>query len=160
MVREILTDKNGIATGVSYINKEDMQEYQVSAKTVILGASACESARILLNSRSSAHPNGLANNSNIVGKYLHDSTGSSLGGFLPQLLDRKRFNEDGTGSIHIYSPWWLDNKKLDFPRGYHIEYGGGMRMPSYGFGGGMHRMNGLVPGKDGKTKQPEALALT
>ncbi|MBX3255910.1 MAG: GMC family oxidoreductase [Chitinophagaceae bacterium] len=153
MVREIITDKNGVATGVSYINKDDMQEYQVSTKIVILGASACESARILLNSKSSAHPNGLANNSNVVGKYLHDSTGSSMGGFLPQLMDRKRFNEDGAGSIHIYSPWWLDNKKLPFPRGYHIEYGGGMRMPSYGFGGGIHRMNGKVPGKDGKPKK-------
>ncbi|MGN6495269.1 MAG: GMC oxidoreductase [Agriterribacter sp.] len=153
MVREIITDKNGVATAVSYINKDDMQEYQVSAKVVVLGASACESARILLNSKSSAHPNGLANNSNVVGKYLHDSTGSSMGGFLPQLMDRKRFNEDGAGSIHIYSPWWLDNKKLPFPRGYHIEYGGGMRMPSYGFGGGMHRMNGKVPGKDGQPKK-------
>lgn len=153
MVREIITDKNGIATGVSYINKDDMQEYQVSTKVVVLGASACESARILLNSKSAAHPNGLANNSNVVGKYLHDSTGSSTGGFLPQLMDRKRFNEDGAGSIHIYSPWWLDNKKLPFPRGYHIEYGGGMRMPSYGFGGGIHRMNGKVPGKDGKPQK-------
>lgn len=153
MVREILTDKNGQATGVSYINKDDMQEYQVSAKIVVLGASACESARILLNSKSASHPNGLANSSNIVGKYLHDSTGSSLSGFLPQLLDRKRFNEDGTGSIHIYSPWWADNKKLDFPRGYHIEYGGRMSMPSYGFESGIHNRNGKIPGRDGKPKK-------
>lgn len=153
MVREILTDENGQATGVSYINREDMQEYQVSAKVVVLGASACESARILLNSKSAAHPNGLANSSDIVGKYLHDSTGASLSGFVPELMDRKRYNEDGLGSIHIYSPWWGDNKKLDFPRGYHIEYGGGMRMPSYGFESGIHKRNGLVPGRDGQPKK-------
>jgi choline dehydrogenase-like flavoprotein len=153
MVREILTDKNGLATGVSYINKDDTQEYQVNAKTVILGASAGESARILLNSKSSAHPGGLANSSGVVGKYIHDSTGSGAGGFLPQLMDRKRYNEDGVGSVHIYSPWWLDNKKLNFPRGYHIEYGGGMHMPSYGFGFNMQDMNGQVPGRDGKKKE-------
>lgn len=153
MVREILTDKNGQATGVSYINREDMQEYQVNAKVVVLGASACESARILLNSKSAAHPNGLANSSDIVGKYLHDSTGASLSGFVPELMDRKRYNEDGLGSIHIYSPWWGDHKKLDFPRGYHIEYGGGMRMPSYGFESGIHKRNGLVPGRDGQPKK-------
>jgi choline dehydrogenase-like flavoprotein len=153
MVREILTDKNGLATGVSYINKDDMQEYQVNAKTVVLGASAGESARILLNSKSAAHPGGLANSSGVVGKYLHDSTGSSAGGFLPQLMDRKRYNEDGVGSVHIYSPWWLDNKKLNFPRGYHIEYGGGMHMPTYGFGGGIQDLNGAVPGRDGKKKE-------
>ncbi|MGY4537964.1 choline dehydrogenase-like flavoprotein [Mucilaginibacter sp. UYNi724] len=152
MVREVITNKDGVATGVSYVNKDDLQEYQVNAKTVILGASAGESARILLNSKSAAHPGGLANSSGVVGKYLHDSTGSGAGGFLPQLMDRKRYNEDGVGSVHIYSPWWLDNKKLDFPRGYHIEYGGGMHMPSYGFGGGIQDMNGAVPGRDGKKK--------
>jgi choline dehydrogenase-like flavoprotein len=153
MVREVITNAEGLAVGVSYINKEDLQEYQVNAKTVILGASAGESARILLNSKSAQHPGGLANSSGVVGRYLHDSTGSSAGGFLPELMDRKRYNEDGVGSVHIYSPWWLDNKKLDFPRGYHIEYGGGLHMPSYGFSGGIQNMNGVVPGRDGKKKE-------
>ncbi|HSK12075.1 MAG TPA: GMC family oxidoreductase, partial [Phnomibacter sp.] len=55
----------------------------------------------------------------------------------------------GVGGMHIYSPWWGDNKKLDFPRGYHIEYWGGMSMPAYGFGFGIEQMNGrfLVKGK-------------
>lgn len=152
MVREVITDKDGTAKGVSYVNRRDLQEYQVNGRLVILGASACESARILLNSKSSQHPNGLANSSGVVGKYLHDSTGAGVSGFLPQLMDRKRYNEDGVGSVHIYSPWWLDNKKLNFPRGYHIEYGGGMGMPSYGFGGGVPSMNGMVPGRDGKKR--------
>lgn len=153
MVREVTTGADGKATGVSYIDKNDMQDKHVSAKVVILGASAGESARILLNSKSKYHPNGLANTSGIVGKYIHDSTGASLSGFLPQLMDRKRYNEDGAGSVHIYSPWWLDNKKLDFPRGYHIEYGGGMHMPGYGSTNGIQNLNGLVPGADGKMKE-------
>lgn len=152
MVREVITGADGLASGVSYVNKEDMLEYQVNGNIVILGASACESARILLNSKSSIHSGGLANSSGIIGKYLHDSTGVSMSGFLPKLLDRKRYNEDGVGSLHIYSPWWLDNKKLDFPRGYHIEYGGGMNMPSYGFADGVPEMNGMVPDRDGNKK--------
>src|SRR5690606_26398522 len=75
MVREVLTDDEGLATGVSYIDTKSLQEYVVRGKTVILGASACESARILLNSKSAAHPGGLANSSGLVGRYLHDSTG-------------------------------------------------------------------------------------
>ena len=137
MVREVLTNKEGLATGVSYVDKLSLSEYQVNGKVVILAASACESARLLLNSVSSRHPNGLANNSNVVGKYLHDSTGAAMGGILPSLFGRKRYNEDGVGGAHIYSPWWLDNKKLDFPRGYHIEYWGGMSQPSYGFNWGI-----------------------
>jgi len=152
MAREVITNDEGLATGVSYVNKDDMQEYEVSAKVVILAASACESARLLLNSKSSKHPNGLANSSNVVGKYLHDSTGADMGGFLPHLVGRKRYNEDGVGGMHVYSPWWLDNKKLDFARGYHIEYWGGLDMPGYGFGFGMQNTNGKYPGSDGKHK--------
>jgi choline dehydrogenase-like flavoprotein len=149
MAREVLTNNEGLATGVSYISKEDGNEYQVKGKTVILAASACESARLLLNSKSPRHPNGLANSSSVVGKYLHDSTGAAIGGVLPKLFDRKRYNEDGVGGLHVYSPWWLDNKKLDFPRGYHIEYWGGMGMPAYGFSWGIENLNGkyLVKGQ-------------
>ena len=152
MAREVVTNGEGIATGVSFINKDDMQEYTVSAKVVMLAASSCESARLLLNSKSPRFSNGLANGSGLVGKYLHDSTGASMGGILPHLVGRKRYNEDGVGGMHVYTPWWLDNKKLDFPRGYHIEYGGGMNMPGYGFGFGMQNTNGKYPGRDGKTK--------
>ncbi|MFM7193971.1 MAG: GMC oxidoreductase, partial [Bacteroidota bacterium] len=152
MAREVLTDAEGKATAVSYVDKTDMQEYVVSARVVVLAASACESARLLLNSRSAQHPNGLGNSSNITGKYLHDSTGAGMGGILPNLVGRKRYNEDGVGGMHVYSPWWLDNKKLDFARGYHIEYWGGMGMPGYGFGFGMQHTNGKYPGRDGTTK--------
>ncbi|MCG5643207.1 GMC family oxidoreductase [Flavobacteriaceae bacterium LSUCC0859] len=134
MVREVLTNAEGKATGVSYINKTDRKEYTLRAKVVVLAASACSSARILLNSKSPQHPNGLGNSGDTVGKYLHDSTGSSRAAFVPDLVNRKQYNEDGVGGMHVYTPWWLDNKKLDFPRGYHIEVWGGMGMPNYGFG--------------------------
>ncbi|HEY9001083.1 MAG TPA: GMC family oxidoreductase [Mucilaginibacter sp.] len=143
MAREVLTNRDGLATGVSYVNKEDMQEYQVFGRTVILAASACESARLMLNSKSSRYPNGIGNSSGVVGKYLHDSTGADMGGIIPALFDRKRYNEDGVGGMHVYTPWWLDNKKLDFPRGYHIEYGGGFGMPLYGFNWDIQNLNGM-----------------
>lgn len=152
MAREVITNEQGLATGISYVDKNDLQEYVIHAKVVVLAASACESARLLLNSKSTRHPNGLANSSNVVGKYLHDSTGVAIGGVMPQLFGRKRYNEDGVGGMHLYSPWWLDNKKLDFPRGYHIEYWGGMNMPSYGFGFGMQHLNGRFPARNGTTK--------
>jgi choline dehydrogenase-like flavoprotein len=149
MVREVMTNDQGIATGVSFVHKDDMQEYTVNAKVVVLAASACESARLLMNSKSTRYPNGLANSSGVVGKYLHDSTGASMGGIIPSLVGRKRYNEDGVGGMHVYTPWWLDNKKLSFPRGYHIEYGGGLGMPGYGFGFGMHNTNSKFAGRDG-----------
>jgi len=149
MVKNVTTNDEGLATGVSFINKEDLQEYQLKARTVVLGASACSSARILLNSKSEQHPNGLGNSSDHVGRYLHDSTGASLSGFFPEMMDRKIYNEDGVGGLHVYSPWWGDNKKLDFPRGYHIEIWGGLGMPAYGFGFGASGLNKHVGGMVG-----------
>jgi len=154
MVREVTTDAEGKATGVSYISKDDRKEYKLKGKVVVLAASACSSARILLNSKSKTHPNGLGNSSDIVGKYLHDSTGGDLGAFVPDLMNRKTYNESGVGGMHVYSPWWLDNKNLDFPRGYHIEVWGGLGMPSYGFGFDFNRLNeyfGIKTGGYGET---------
>ncbi len=150
MVREVMTDDKGLATGVIYINKKDEKEYKLQSKVVVLAASACETARLLLNSKSKNFPNGLANGSGVVGKYLHDSTGASRMGILPSLMDRERYNEDGVGGLHVYTPWWLENKKLDFARGYHIEYWGGMSMPSYGTGFGMDTMRKYITGEFGK----------
>ena len=139
MAREVTTNAQGLATGVSYVDKHSGQDRHVQARIVVLAASACESARILLNSKSSVHPNGLANSSGVVGKYITDTTGTSVGGLIPKLVDQPAHNCDGVGGLHVYMPWWIDNKKLDFPRGYHIEVWGGRGVPSSGFMGGTHR---------------------
>lgn len=153
MVREVVTDNEGKAKGVNYINKIDNKDYQLKAKVIILAASACSSARILLNSKSSQHPNGLANSSDVVGKYLHDSTGSYRGALIPELMNRKRYNEDGVGGMHLYTPWWLNNTKTNgFTRGYHIEYWGGLGMPSYGFGFNVHNLTKALHGEKEITK--------
>jgi choline dehydrogenase-like flavoprotein len=155
MAREVLTGENGRATGVSYVNTSDGREYSVRARSVVLAASACESARLMLNSKSSRHPNGLSNSSDQLGRNLTDSTGLSVGGFIPKMLDTPAHNEDGVGGMHLYMPWWLDNKKLDFPRGYHIEIGGGKHMPGYGFGRGIQGMPGSLGGGYGAALKNE-----
>ncbi len=152
MAREVLTDTEGLATGVSYVDTQTLQEYQVRARIVVLAASACETARLLLNSKSTRHPNGLANSSDLVGRYLMDSTGSDAAGFFPQLVDMPPHNEDGVGGMHIYIPWWLEKARLPFRRGYHIEVWGGRGMPAYGFGSGIHRLNGRLPGPNGQPR--------
>lgn len=76
MAREVMTDQaTGLATGVSYVHTGTMGEYSVRGKIVILAASSGETARLLLNSKSSRFPEGIANSSGVVGKYINDSTG-------------------------------------------------------------------------------------
>ena len=134
MVREVNLNDRGLATGVTYIDTKSGTEHRANGRVVVLAASACETARLLLNSKSPKFPNGLANASGAVGKYLTDTTGTDVGGFVPKMMNHVPHNEDGVGGMHIYMPWWLDNRKLDFPRGYHIETGGGLTgPPEYGF---------------------------
>jgi choline dehydrogenase-like flavoprotein len=97
MAREVTSDARGLATGVSYVNKLTGADEHVSARVVVLAASACESARLLLNSRSSRFPQGLANSSGVVGKYLTDTTGTDVGGYIPRMVDHVPHNEDGVG---------------------------------------------------------------
>ena len=142
MAREVTVDESGLANGVVYIDKTTGRENHVRARIVVLAASACETARLLLNSRSSKFPHGLANSSGVVGRYITDSTGTSVRGFIPRMMNSVPHNEDGASGAHLYMPWWLDNRTLDFPRGYHIEIGGGRRLPGFGTFGGIHQYNG------------------
>jgi choline dehydrogenase-like flavoprotein len=139
MAREIIVGPDGKAQGVSYIDKTTSSENRVMARSVVLAASACESARLLLNSKSKLFPDGLANSSGQVGRNLTDSVGSSGWGYFPDLEKMPPHNHDGTGGMHYYIPWWKYDRKNDFPRGYHIEFGGGRDMPGVGMFHGFNR---------------------
>ena len=137
MAREVLVDKNGKANGVSYVDKASRAEKRVYAKSVVIAASACESARLLLNSSSTLFPDGLANSSGMVGRNLMDSVGSDGEGYFPNMEKIPPHNHDGVGGMHVYVPWWKYDRQNDFPRGYHIELGGGRDMPGVGM---FHRL--------------------
>ena len=146
MVREVTVDKQGRASGVHYIDKLTREDHHVTAKVVVLAASACETSRIMLNSKSALFPNGIANGSGVVGKYLMDTVGAGISAQIPRLEGLPPINEDGTAGIHMYMPWWLygDQKagKMNFARGYHIEFGGGRGMPGPGIFGGLESFTG------------------
>ncbi|MFD1622689.1 GMC family oxidoreductase [Thalassotalea marina] len=150
MVKSVATDDNGKVTGVTYVDKKSKQEHNLTARVVILAASACESARLLLNSKGKHHPNGLANSSGQVGRNLMDTTGAWLSGLVPALKGRPRYNEDGHTGNHLFIPWWGHkahaNGELDFPRGYHFEISSGFGQPGAG-------VSGNVQGYGTKAKQ-------
>jgi choline dehydrogenase-like flavoprotein len=135
MAREIVVGKDGRAEAVSYIDRTTKTEQRVYARSFVVAASTCESARLLLNSRSTLFPEGLANSSGVVGRNLMDSVGSWGSGYFPQLENMPPHNHDGSGGNylpHVYMPWWKFDRKNDFLRGYHIEPGGGRFMPVVG----------------------------
>ena len=151
MVREVTVDGRGRATGVHYVDKRTRLDEHASAKLVILAASACESARIMLNSTSSRFLDGLGNGSGLVGKYLMDTVGAGVGGQIPALESLPPHNQDGASGMHLYMPWWLYGEqragRLDFARGYHIEFGGGRQMPGPGIFGGLEQFTNGAYGR-------------
>ena len=129
-----------------YIDKATGKEERVQARVVALAAGACESARILLNSKSNRYPQGVANSSGKVGKYLMDTVGSSLRGQIPALEGLPPHNEDGAGGAHAYVPWWLYQQQkageMGFARGYHIELDQTRGMPGMGSFNGLEKFTG------------------
>jgi choline dehydrogenase-like flavoprotein len=135
MAREIVVGKGGKAEAVAYMDRKTRTDKRVQARSFVLAASTCESARLLLNSRSTLFPDGLANSSGVVGRNLMDSVGSFGTGYFPQLEKMPPHNHDGSGGNflpHVYVPWWKFDRKNEFLRGYHIEPGGGRFMPVVG----------------------------
>lgn len=90
MVYKVLIDpERNRATGVMYVDRVTRQPKEVYARVVVLCAQALESTRILFNSATTRHPNGLGNSSGVLGHYLQDHlwvAGGARGDFpdLPQ----------------------------------------------------------------------------
>jgi choline dehydrogenase-like flavoprotein len=84
MVYKVLMDPDrNRARGVLYIDRNTRQAHEVYARAVILCAQSQESVRILLNSATPQHSNGLANSSGVLGHYLtaHVRSGGGSGKF-------------------------------------------------------------------------------
>ena len=99
MVYKVLMDgERNRATGVLYIDRVTRQPREVHARVVVVCAQALESARILFNSATSRHQNGLGNSSGVLGHYLQDHlwvAGGASGEFrdvpaAPSTMDRPR----------------------------------------------------------------------
>ncbi|MBC3838515.1 GMC family oxidoreductase [Klebsiella pneumoniae] len=84
---------SGKAIGVTFVDRLTKQEHSVRGGMVMLCASAIESVRLLLNSRSSRHPEGIGNSTGLLGRYFLEQTPSLIAGSVP---DSKGWEYDKT----------------------------------------------------------------
>jgi choline dehydrogenase-like flavoprotein len=142
LAREILVDDEGRARAVSFIDTSTGKEEQVRARIVVLCAATVESARLLLNSRSPRHPNGLANSHDVVGRYLSGHVGNGAYCFLKELEGANPSNQDGA-TDHVFIPRYNHlSPKKNFTGGWDIQVNfasymfppHALRMPGYGAG--------------------------
>ena len=126
VVARIMVDDRGRANAVQYFDRYTKEERRVQAKVVVVAASCIDSTRILLNSKSSKHPNGIGNSSDVIGRYLTEQVRLHMFGFVPELLGGPVHNDDGIGGEHVYLPRFnhRDGKKRDYLRGYGMQFWG------------------------------------
>lgn len=128
LAREIKVDREGRAHAVSVIHTTTKREEEVRARIFAVCCATIESARLLLNSKSPQHPNGLANSSDLVGRYLTGHINSMTYGYLKDLVGTPPINNDGA-TDHAYIPRFnLNRQKCDYAGGYgyQMEFGGFM----------------------------------
>ena len=119
-VMEIMTDRDGRVSGVKYLDHKGRMQEQ-PARFVIIGTYVFENTRLLLLSKSKAHPHGLSNNHDQVGKGYIAQTTVGVNGVLPG----KKLNIwAGTASqgtvIDDFNGDNFDHRGLDFIRGATI----------------------------------------
>jgi choline dehydrogenase-like flavoprotein len=124
VVARILVDAEGLANGVQYFDRYTKEEHRIAAKRVVVAASCVDSTRILLNSISSQHPNGIGNSSDVIGRYLSEQIRFTVRGFVPELLGGPVQNDDGIGGAHMYMPRFnhRDGRKRDYIRGFGCQF--------------------------------------
>jgi choline dehydrogenase-like flavoprotein len=115
LVRKVLINRDGLASGVSFIDRQTRRSEEAYAKIVVVSCASIESARLLLNSKSEKFPNGLANNNDNVGRYLGGHSQTTFTGYLKPLVGRDTWQGDGV-TDHAYIPRFIER---------HQEFAGG-----------------------------------
>jgi glucoside 3-dehydrogenase (cytochrome c) catalytic subunit len=131
IAREILVDtKTGKARGVAFVDSETGRDYEAQATVVVVAASTLESARLLLLSKSSAHPNGIGNSSNHVGhNFCEHVMGPGVTGLVKDRIGKPRTIDDGRpGGFYVPRFRNISDKHPNFIRAYGFEGSSGTQM--------------------------------
>jgi choline dehydrogenase-like flavoprotein len=121
IARELRVDQEGLVRAVSVVDAESQKEEEIEARMFAVCCATIESARLLLNSRSTRYPNGLANSSDAVGRYLHGHITSGIIGYLEDLVGTKPVNNDGA-TDHSYIPRFnMSDKGRHYAGGFHFQ---------------------------------------
>jgi choline dehydrogenase-like flavoprotein len=122
IVHSIIWDKNkNKATGVRVIDSETMETFEYFAPIIFLNASALNTTKILLQSKSETFPDGFANSSGVLGRYLMDHlSGPGAAAGFDIMKDQYYF---GQRSTSVYIPRFQNLNKQDrnYKRGFAYE---------------------------------------
>lgn len=128
VVSRVTTDSaTGLANGVEFVDRRSKRNYEVQARVVVVGASTLESTRILLNSATRQYPNGLANSSGVLGRYLFDHfyVKGTIQAMVPELRGKTITSGMTGGGGLVVRFRNLKERDKRFLRGYAMGFGAG-----------------------------------
>ena len=120
MAAEVLLDATTHrVSGVRYFRTvgEGLVEEVQRSRAVIVAGYAIESPRLLLNSISAAFPDGLANSSGLVGKFLMAQAGPVVWGRFPELIRQYK----APPACALTEAFYETDRRNDFVRGYALQ---------------------------------------
>jgi choline dehydrogenase-like flavoprotein len=116
MASRIHLGVNNRVEGASYFDHENREHFQ-KAKAIIIAGYAIETPRLLLNSACVQYPNGLANSSDTVGRYLMAQAGTVVLGRFDQLIRMYK----APPAHALTEEFYETDPKRDFARGFAIQ---------------------------------------
>jgi choline dehydrogenase-like flavoprotein len=140
----IYDEKQGRATGVRVVDSETKQMQEFYARIIFLNAAALNSNLVLLNSTSSRFPNGLGNDSGVLGKYV--AFHNYRAGISAQYDGNLESTTDGRRPNSPYIPRFRNvyKQETDFLRGYAAGFSAGRSSRSSQDGIGADLKNSLL----------------
>jgi choline dehydrogenase-like flavoprotein len=120
-VREITVGDDGMATGAIYYDARG-EEQEIRAHVVVMACNGIGTPRMLLNSKSSLFPDGLANSSGLVGKNLMFHPYAAIQGVFDDPVDGYAGPHKAIRSQQFYET----DKSRGYVRGYTFEITRGM----------------------------------
>ena len=116
------------ASGVRVIDAKTGKTRDYFGRLIFVCASAMESVRLLLNSKSPRFPTGLANSSGVLGHYImaHIMGGGAVGLIRHVETGGRYYNGSKPGMLYIPRFRNLTDQRTDYVRGFHMQAGAGL----------------------------------
>jgi choline dehydrogenase-like flavoprotein len=121
IVREVLVSKENRATGVRFFDRVHARDGAVNGRCVVVACGCVQSVALLLMSRSSRYPAGLANSSGAVGRHFIPHFTGGIECFLTELAGRPAVNDEGFLD-HAYLPSFMHRRKRDYARSFGAQF--------------------------------------
>ena len=121
IVREVVVSNENRITGVRFLNRTTHAEGELHGRSVVVACACAQSVALLLMSKSTLYPNGLANSSGELGRNFIPHFTGGVEVFLKDLVGRPATDDEGFLD-HAYVPSFMHNRKRDYARSFGMQF--------------------------------------